>query len=242
MPSTLAPSYDMPLPKWLTVYLPLAIILYPLLLAIPGWNWEATVYREFGLIENLTVLFLALAFYWSCRALSQPGSTFRFIWLLLLAAGAFVFLGEEISWGQHFGKWTTPAEWSEVNRQRETNLHNVKGWSEFIFTTLARNGLCVGALVGSILGPWWARRGRMPSGPACIKFWLFPAAQTALVAVLLNLSVVPRKVARKILETDLTLPYYGHEDGEMKEVLIALFIMLYAYVQARISLSRPAQD
>jgi hypothetical protein len=48
------PSHATASPKWLTLYLPIFIALYPLILAVPGLNWEAHVYREFGLIENIT--------------------------------------------------------------------------------------------------------------------------------------------------------------------------------------------
>lgn len=234
MSPALLPTYDSPLPKWLRLYLPLAILIYPFFLAVPGWNWEALAYREFGLIENLTVLFLGLSVYFSLRAMPAAQDWRRRVMLAFFALGCFVFLGEEISWGQHFGQWTAPEEWKELNRQRETNLHNLKGWSEFIFTTLARNGICIGALAGSLVMPWWLRRKPQPA-PGSLHFWLWPASQSAFVAVLLNASVLPRKIARKILHTDLPIPYIGHDDGEMKEVLIALFFLLYALTQWQMS-------
>ncbi len=232
--SAIPPTYDSPLPKWLRLYLPLAIIIYPFFLAIPGWNWEARVYREFGLIENLTVLFLGCSVVLSIRALLAANDWKRRVVLALFALGCFLFLGEEISWGQHFGNWTAPAEFAELNRQRETNLHNLKGWTEFIFTTLARNGLCIGVIVGSIIAPWWLRRRPSPL-PASLNFWLWPASQSAFVAILVNASVLPRKIARKIVGHDLPVPYIGHDDGEMKEVLIALFFLLYAVTQWHLS-------
>lgn len=229
------PTFDSPLPKWLRLYLPIAILVYPFLLTIPGWNWEEKVYREFGLIENLTVLFLALSVFLSAHAALLADNWQRRVLLLLFSMGCFVFLGEEVSWGQHFGNWTTPDEWRQLNRQNETNLHNLKGGLEFFFTTIVRNGICIGALVGSLLAPWWMRKMPPPSGPKCIRFWLWPAAQSAFVAILLNASVLPRKIARKILNTDLPVPYIGHDDGEMKEVLIALFFLLYALIQWNLS-------
>lgn len=234
MSPALTPSYDIPLPKWLRLYLPLAIIIYPLFLAVPGWNWEEKVYREFGLVENLTVFFLGLAFYFSVRALLAETAWMRRVVLALFALGCFFFLGEEISWGQHFGNWTTPEEWKQLNHQRETNIHNIMGWTEFIFTTLVRNGLCIGVLVGSLLAPWWLRKRQAPA-PGSLNFWLWPASQSAFVAILVNASVLPRKISRKIIGQDLPVPYIGHDDGEMKELLIALFFMLYAIVQWRLS-------
>jgi hypothetical protein len=120
-----------------------------------------------------------------------------------------------------------------MNKQRETSLHNVEGWAEFLFTKVARNGLCVGALVGSVLAPWWLKKRPHLTPPGSLHFWLCPSSYAALVAVMANMTVVPRKIARF---WDHQLPhYYGLDYGEMKECYLALFIMLYALVQWRMS-------
>jgi hypothetical protein len=82
--------------------------------------------RELQLIEILTFL-----------AASMAGgllliSTWNFLkgpnyWAAglvgLVAMAALFFAGEEISWGQGYLQWTTPAWWQE-NVSGETNLHN----------------------------------------------------------------------------------------------------------------------
>jgi hypothetical protein len=46
--------------------------------------------------------------------------------VFLLAAGAALFVaGEEISWGQRIFGWETPESLAELNRQGETNIHNI---------------------------------------------------------------------------------------------------------------------
>jgi len=231
MSAALTPSHAQPFPKWLTLYLPILMALYPLVIAIPALNWEAHVYREYGMVENVTVICLALATFWAARALIRANNNFQRLWLFLLAAGAFLFLGEEISWGQHYFHWTTPDEWKAINKQDETSLHNVEGWAEFLFSKLARNGLCSGALIGSILIPWWLRRKPALAAPGTLHFWLWPSGHSAFVAVMANMTVVPRKIA-KFWEYQLP-HYYGLDDGEMKECYLAIFIMMYALVQWR---------
>lgn len=53
----------------------------------------------------------------------------RYPWFAALAAvialGALFVAGEEISWGQRIFGWATPAELEEVNRQGESNIHNI---------------------------------------------------------------------------------------------------------------------
>jgi hypothetical protein len=46
---------------------------------------------------------------------------------VLLACGLFFMVGEELSWGQRIFGWETPATLQEVNKQEETNLHNIYG-------------------------------------------------------------------------------------------------------------------
>lgn len=207
---------------------------YPLVLAVPALNWEAKVYREYGMVENVTVICLAFGTFWATRALMNSSGWFQRSWLFLLAAGTFLFLGEEISWGQHYFRWTTPEDWQAINRQKETSLHNVEGWAEFLFTKVARNGLCSGALIGSILAPWFLRKRPHLAAPGTLHFWLWPSSGAAFVAVMANLTVVPRKIS-KFWEYQLP-HYYGLDDGELKECYLAMFIMLYALTQWRMSL------
>ncbi len=76
----------------------------------------------------------------------------------LLTAAAIIFAltclyiaGEEMSWGQHFFNWSTPEYWAEINRQDETNLHNVSPW----FNQRPRLVLEIGIFVGAVLLPLW---------------------------------------------------------------------------------------
>ena len=47
------------------------------------------------------------------------------IFIILKILALIYYLGEEISWGQHFFKWNTPELFNEINNQKETNLHNI---------------------------------------------------------------------------------------------------------------------
>jgi hypothetical protein len=46
--------------------------------------------------------------------------------LLLVALGAFMLTGEEISWGQRVFAYGTPRDLLTVNAQREANVHNIE--------------------------------------------------------------------------------------------------------------------
>lgn len=232
-PQPSPPSYAMTLPRWLAYGVPVFMLTYPLVLMIPGLDWEAHVYREFGLMENLTVLFLLAALIIALRTLPLRFSALHGLAICLLAAGAFVFMGEEISWGQHFVGWETPEEWKEINRQKETNIHNMNGTVEFIFTKVIRSALSVGCVVGGLIIPWILTRKQVGFRPGSLWFWAWPSLMAAPASILANVVGVPNKIANHF---ESTLPnYYGPFTGELKEAFLALVILLYAVTQFRVA-------
>ncbi len=70
-----------------------------------------------GLILSLLVIRRLLSF-------GNPGIAALY---LIIAVGLFLLIGEEISWGQRIFGWETSKDMSELNRQNETNLHNMYG-------------------------------------------------------------------------------------------------------------------
>lgn len=209
-------------------------MVYPLILAVPALNWEKDLYREYGMIENLTVVFLAAALVLFFLALPRAEGWMHRIWLFILALGAFVFLGEEISWGQHYFHWITPEQWKEMNRQGETNLHNIQGGMEYFFTKIAREGLSLATLLGGIVIPFYLRRKNTQPVKGTVGFWLWPSLGGALTALLSASIRLPNSIARMFGVEDRLPRFVGTDIGEMKECYLALFILLYALTQYRL--------
>ena len=92
-------------------------------------------------------------------------------WMIICAAGMFYFMGEELSWGQHIFHWETPDAVKEINRQDETNLHNIN-------TFLGRKPKQVielWTIVGCIVMPIvLARRSPRPDPRTQIAPWFWP--------------------------------------------------------------------
>jgi hypothetical protein len=227
------PSYRQELPRWLSLYLPLFILAYPFILMVPALNWEEGLYREYGLIENLTVIFLAVAMVCFIRGAKASRSPLRRFCLAGLAFGCFIFLGEEISWGQHYFRWVTPEEFKELNRQGETNLHNLKGGIEYFFTKIAREVLSLGTILGGFVLPVWFKRRGVEFRRDSLHFWIWPPAACALTAVLSATVRLPNNIAHQFNAVDRLPPFLGSDIGEMKECYLALFLMLYALGQFR---------
>ncbi|MHC6594069.1 hypothetical protein [Arthrobacter sp. C152] len=90
----------------------------------------------------------------------------------VIAVGVVFLAGEEISWGQRIFGWQTPAGMESINRQDETNLHNIRGVQEFVPAAMllaSLYGACV-PLVAVWLGERWksvaSRRLLVP--PLCL--------------------------------------------------------------------------
>jgi hypothetical protein len=86
-------------------------------------------YNGEGFIEIIEALCWALTFLVFLNLFiatrTAEGKTFRTLWFLVLAIFAFVAFGEELSWGQHIFGFGTPEAFEEINRQKETNIHNL---------------------------------------------------------------------------------------------------------------------
>lgn len=85
-----------------------------------------------GLLEYLTPIVLIpgilCGLYAFFRYRERMPHTLLGYWVLAWSLACFYFAGEEISWGQWFFGWESGDFMAKVNRQGETNLHNISPW------------------------------------------------------------------------------------------------------------------
>lgn len=199
--------------------------LLPVVVAVLPFAWYGAtgssrgLIGEFGIIENLTVLLLLVAIYYSINSLvimkNNDLAPFQLrVWMVLWILGSVYFAGEEMSWGQHLFEWSTPEAWQEINNQKETNLHNTIG----LLDQFPRLVLTIGIAVGGILIPLivWFRK--ISLDETRFVYWLLPTTTCLPVSLL----VILYKPLFKLTQASMI------RTGEMKEVFIAMFIMIYA--------------
>ena len=207
-------------PRNLILYhgLPLFVILLPLVwYAITG---NYSVFKgEAGIIENMTVLFLVTAIGFCIASLSRTNrlqlSGFLKAWLFMLIMGAAYFALEEISYGQHMFGWGTAEAWKELNDQDETNLHNVHS----LFDQVPRALLSLGILIGGVILPLYRRFRDIRLDESSRFYWQWPTIDCVTIGLL----VILIRPILSVVESDAI------NTGEMKENLIALFILLYCF-------------
>ncbi|GAB4237414.1 MAG: hypothetical protein Kow0032_23220 [Methyloligellaceae bacterium] len=141
---------------WLGLPLLVGVALVLTYQLAPEFYVQRVLPEGYGYLE-LAHFFIPLAgLVVALSLLLRPFVRKRPLILALAVIGAltcFYIAGEEHSWGQHFFHWQTPDYWAELNRQQETNLHNVMD----VFDKKPRLLLEIGILIGGILVPLAAR-------------------------------------------------------------------------------------
>jgi hypothetical protein len=193
---------------------------------------------ENGLLQNVTVLYYGAAAACFLRLILRaprppelPG--FQRWWFLVLALGCVVVAGEEINWGQSLIRYKTPDFLASTNIQHEVNLHNVelpglpgKHWSNVVLWTIS--------LLGGIVIP--------------ISLLVStPIRRLALISEL----PVPPWVSQAYFLAAAVLPRDGDMLGrlsrdnipsELREVTIAMAMLIWAWVFWRQQVIRPADS
>lgn len=212
--------------KNLLIYqgIPLAAISLPFL-GFAIFGSDRFMKGEAGIIENLTVLFLVVSIGFCVSSFSLANrltlaQTLRG-WLILLIMGAAYFALEEISYGQHMFGWGTGETWKELNNQGETNLHNVHG----LFDQVPRGLLTLGILIGGVILPLYRHFREIELLESNRLYWQWPTMD----CVTIGLMVILVRPVFSVFDFDFI------NTGEVKELLFALFILLYCVsIQTRL--------
>ena len=217
------------LPPVLWIGLPLAM-----LIAVFGGRlagdafYRRWIYGELALVELSTVVFalsaaaLAIACWRQRAALPQPWLSW---WLLVFAAGALYFGGEEASWGQHLLGWSTPESIARLNDHGETNLHNITNWAD----EKPKQLVDLASLIGGVIIPLfiWFRGIRLDHRRAL--YWFLPTIEVlpaCLLAVLLKNFERLRDLLdwypEGILDSNMRM-------SEPQEMYFSLFFLFYTW-------------
>ena len=171
---------------WWWLGIPVAILVaLPLISHLaPDFYVRRMLPEGYGVLELSHFFVPLVGFFLGVQLLLNARVRANLIWWLLILFGTlacFYTAGEEHSWGQHFWGWETPEEWSKINRQHETNLHNVSP----LFNMLPRTVLEIAILLCGLVLPllaWMGRpirlKGLEPFEPSII---LVPVSTGALV-------------------------------------------------------------
>jgi hypothetical protein len=211
--------------SYLTYYIP--VLFFCFLIAADKYspNFLPGLTRsEYGLVENLQAILLALSLYVVLTMLIRRGAMLpRYMkyWLWLIFFGCTYILLEEISYGQHYFGYDTPDKILALNDQQETNLHNMSSW----FDQKPRTLLEIGIIITGLLIPL-IRRVRPLRISERLES-LLPRKELFMVALL---AIIPRMYERLMesLELNNFIPF--ERTSEVQELYFYYFFLIYLLV------------
>ena len=190
---------------------------------------------ERGLGENLTTFwFLGVAVL--SFLIFRERELFEGHWLrwcfALMSVVAFFVAGEEASWGQHFFGWGTPDWVADLNKQNETNLHNM---AQKLLDQKPRAIVSIVIFLGGVVMPLLYKKNKLAfvDGYPMIK-WLMPTPQLIPAALFAFLPRLPDRIQRNFdvsLGQMFDMPTRHFQ--EVQEFYIGLFIFLYVFALRR---------
>lgn len=188
--------------------------------------YERWIYGELGIVELATMVFglTAAGFALACwrRRAALPQRWLGW-WLLVFAAGAFYFSGEEASWGQHLLGWGTPEEIVRLNDHGETNLHNMTNWAD----EKPKQLVDLASMLGGIVLPLFLLLRGIRLDPAGWMYWFVP---TIVVLPSCLLATVLKSFERlRDLLNWYPDGFFDVRMSEPQEMYFSLFFLLYAW-------------
>jgi hypothetical protein len=146
------------------------------------------------------------------------------IWFVMVTLGCVYFAGEDLSWGQHYIGWETPEHIAEINKQEETNLHNMNSW----FNQKPRLALELFVLIGGIFVASLRKiKGEIYSAEN-MAYWFWPGFACLPAAILAILSRMPERIY-KLYNHSFEFPLLpiNVRYSEIQELYFAFFLMIY---------------
>jgi len=212
------------LQAWLWLWLPVTLFIVIFCTAFISNNTYVYLFKgELGLIELATPLLLVPAIVSGVLILlnKEKEDVKQFdAWIIFVTLACIYFAGEEISWGQHLQGWETPRWIEEINKQHETNLHNMSGW----FNQKPRLLLEILVLVGGIYMPLKRKLLYIHLPHNNWQYWLYPSKVCIPAAILAILSRIPDRL-NNLFESNWMI--YDVRLSEVQELYFAIFLMIY---------------
>lgn len=182
---------------------------------------ESWLRNETGVVENLTVFLLLVSLGMTISVLCRFHKEHHYIpriFLLIYCLGCVYFAGEEASWGQHWFGWETSEYFQSINDQQETNFHNTSIFLDRLPKAIVSLLIFIGGVVVPLVFMLRKRRINYQNR----FWWLLPTSVCLPTAVIASIATWPSKIERAI-----DFNFYFDQAQEIKELYIALFILLF---------------
>jgi hypothetical protein len=206
--------------------IPFIVFLAAVAFALMGKEMYKLYTGEDLIAESLQVLFYAVALILGIvitRRIWAQGLTGIGILYLIVCAGLCFLIGEELNWGQRIFGWETPEAFKAINKQKETNLHNIYGVG-FTFKWLQMVVGAYGSLLPLLV---WGLNGLRPYRQTLS----YTVPHVTLIPFFLPLFLW--RIYRNFFEAPKAYYFAIAEFNEVMELNLAIGFALFMFFQYR---------
>ncbi len=206
--------------------IPVLIVLGAVIAALlgkPAYKWYT---GEDQFAETMQVLIYISAFVLNFYILSRLWVNERKIiasLYLFVLFGLIFMIGEELSWGQRLIGWETSETFEEINKQQETNLHNIYGVGD----TFKWLQMVVGAY-GAILPLFMLKLGFFKKNQV---FFSYVIPHYTLIPFFLPMLIW--RLYRNLFDAPAEYYFAISEFNEVIEFILAAGVALFMFFQFR---------
>lgn len=206
-------------------YIWIPLVSYLVIVVVAATNpslYRAVATGEDGLVELLHIVLGLVGFLLALRLLSwfwKQSNKLGIAFAIFSALVCLYIALEEASYGQHLFGWEADGVFLEVNKQQETNLHNISSW----FNEKPRVVLELAIILGGLLLPIFPNL-FMRFVPAGLHAYA-PTVLFLPTSILVVVSRLPERLGLDSLETHIG----SIRHSEVQELYMFLFIGLYIY-------------
>ncbi len=219
--------HDLPRWSWLwLIWAPLVVQVAARLLMQDKALYSAIFLGELGAVETLTALLMLPPAYLAVRCgqrLIAEHHRLGGIVMFVFAALCILYMGEELSWGQHHIRWSTPEYFIQHNESQETNLHNL----ESVHKGMLKWILIAAITLGCLAIPIPALVKRHDYRPA--RHWFYWLIPTRVCIPVVLLIIVGHLVAKALRGSGAISDWdgIGIRIPENTELHISILFVLY---------------
>jgi len=157
-------------------------------------NISPLIWNENGIVEYLQVIFLLFAILNLIILLKKKEiynvSNYFLYFIYLYFIGIIYFFLEEISWGQQIFHWESSNFFKTVNKQQETNFHNISN----LLNQFPRSLLIIWCSLSFIIFKYLHHYKNLQN----FSLFIFPNILLKKISLLIILFVVPNLLLKKL--------------------------------------------
>lgn len=158
-------------------------------------GYNPIIWNENGIIETIQIIFLLLTIFNILKILPSVKkiiiNQFFYFFLCFYLILILYYFFEEISWGQHYFKWSSTNYFLEHNNQKETNFHNISNLLDQLPRTLLTVWCALPFLIFKVFS-------KFNFNKMFLNF-VYPSSQLRIISYILLIFLLPNLIVGSLV-------------------------------------------